>query len=323
MCLRQSVHADLESLLVRMKKAGPGTPERERIRNALLLSVRGIVVRRAEALIGLHSGVELADLVQEGLLGVLPYLERFRPGLAPGKSLLPGYVATIARQRMVAYAQEVAAPVRITSAGRRRAARATKRAKAEGLELAHCLADEGLSPAHYSPAGPIDVRLVAVDRAQQGLEDHQEAQALHRALWQLPRPERFVVRALFGFDGQPSRVRTVAERLGVGVAQVEEIRDRALARARTLIEQGSGTCPPSSPVATASVASVAAASSGASTRTGAPAKGSSTRSVPVKVVYVSTNTQAPAAAAPSSARAGAGSRSESVSRTASGARPTR
>ena len=122
-----------------------------------MLSVRGIVVRQAESVAARHPTVELAELVQEGIAGVLPYLGAFRPGRAPGKSLLPGYVALIARQRMTAHALELVSPVRLTSAARRRERKATRRAREPGApSLAECLVSEGLAASHFLPALPLE-----------------------------------------------------------------------------------------------------------------------------------------------------------------------
>ena len=65
-----------------------------------------------------------------------------------------------------------------------------------------------------------------------------EREAVHRAIDELPAPERDVVRLRFGIDGDaPQTQFAVGRRLGMTVAQVRVVEQRALsqlARAREL-----------------------------------------------------------------------------------------
>jgi RNA polymerase sigma factor (sigma-70 family) len=224
----------LELLLVSLRSAT--AEEAAHIRNELALEVRGIVVRQAEAVAARHPTVELGDLVQEGILGVLPYLTAFRPGRAPGKSLLPGYVATIARQRMNAHALEHVSPVRLTSAARRRERKATRASRETGASLAECLVAEGLAASHFMPAVPLEAAASVRVHLDETLSAQEEADELAEALAELSEAEREVIGMLFGLEGsEPIGPRAVAEALRVPMSEVTATRDRALEKLREVL----------------------------------------------------------------------------------------
>jgi RNA polymerase sigma factor (sigma-70 family) len=200
--------------------------EIERIRNELFLSVRGIVVREAKRIATRSQRVAVEDLVQVGSLAVLDAMGRFSSGRAPGKSLFPGWVAMVSRQRMVEWAQGQESAATVARSARRSAAKSAARAE----EVAQACRGKAFDP---RTMGGVDSR-----SALAGLLEGEEAFGVAEAIELLSERARLVIRWTYGLEGRvQARDGQIAKRLKIEPEEVEEIRSRALERIRAHLER--------------------------------------------------------------------------------------
>jgi RNA polymerase nonessential primary-like sigma factor len=217
-----------------------------------------------------HFGLEVEELVQEGLGAVHLQLRRFRPGRAgEGRTLFPAWALRVARQAMGRLVQERRAPVPLTSWGQKLRRKALRRVRAAGIGLREALEAEGASPASVAALerGAVEtVSLVAVAGSslagadnpgsdayresnlmlQISEEAHAEAEAHHAqlqlgedamaALAHLPERQRMAVAGTLGLEGPATPARVLARRMGCTPSEVEALCAAGLATLRGTLE---------------------------------------------------------------------------------------
>jgi RNA polymerase sigma factor (sigma-70 family) len=245
-----AVDAELPEL-VRRAQAGD-TAAREQLIGRLLPLISSLTRRfRTE-------GLDQTDLVQEGIVGLLRALERYdahrgvpfaayatlwiRQSLQDARSdfIRPFRLPPKALRQLSQLKSE---HQRIYQAERRSAgiAELAERTKVE-LDQAHALAaadarvrslDEPLAgeAGEVGALGDLLEDPLSADAYEQVVETVAGEQ-LRALLSRLTDREREVVRARFGFDGEPERLVAIGERLGVSAERVRQIEERALAKLR-------------------------------------------------------------------------------------------
>lgn len=236
-----------EERLVRAAQAGDPAA-----RSAL---VAACLPRIAAASRTYRSGqVQRAELLQEGVVGLLRALERYDPDRG-----VPfwGYATWWVRQAMQQLVAELTRPVVLSDRALRNLARlkelhrealahaegepgAALLAERSGLPLeqvADLLATEGPARSLHEPAGAGDVgtfgELLADPLAEDAYEEvlgALEAEDLHALLGGLSDRERAILRARYGLDGPERSLREVAEELGLSRERVRQLEERALAK---------------------------------------------------------------------------------------------
>jgi RNA polymerase sigma factor (sigma-70 family) len=236
--------------LVRRAQAGD-IEARERLIGRLLPLVSSLARRfRAE-------GLDQTDLIQEGIVGLLRALDRYDPergvpfaayatwwirhSLQDARSdfIRPFRLPPKALRRLSQLRSE---HQRIYQAERRSAAIAelAERTDVE-LDQARALAaadgrvrslDEPIEGAgEVGTLGDLLADPLSADAYEQVVESVAGEQ-LRALLSRLTDRERDVVRARFGFDGEPERLVDIGERLGISAERVRQIEERALAKLR-------------------------------------------------------------------------------------------
>lgn len=237
--------------LVRRAQAGD-TAAREQLIHRLLPLVSSLARRfRTE-------GLDQTDLVQEGIVGLLRALDRYdaqrgvpfaayatwwiRQSLQDARSdfIRPFRLPPKALRQLSQLKSE---HQRIYQAERRSAGvpELAQRTKVE-LDQAHALAaadarvrslDDPLetSDGEIGTLGDLLADPLSADAYEQVLESVAGEQ-LRALLSRLTDREREVVRARFGFDGEPERLVDIGERLGISAERVRQIEERALAKLR-------------------------------------------------------------------------------------------
>jgi RNA polymerase primary sigma factor len=210
-----------------------------------------LVVKFARRYLG--HGMDLGDLVQEGMLGLIRAAEKFdwRRGYK-----FSTYAVLWIKQSMQRGLDNTGRPVRIPAhvAQRERTVSRVTAELAAGLDRDPTdeeVADKADVPLDEvrairdltrvtasldSPVGDGDTTLgelyggSTVELEEEVLEREQE-QAVDAAIARLPEKERRIVLARFGTGGRPERnVRDAARELGVTQAQARELEERALRR---------------------------------------------------------------------------------------------
>jgi RNA polymerase sigma factor (sigma-70 family) len=245
-----AVDAELPEL-VRRAQAGD-TAARERLIGRLLPLISSLTRRfRTE-------GLDQTDLIQEGIVGLLRALERYdahrgvpfaayatlwiRQSLQDARSdfIRPFRLPPKALRQLSQLKSE---HQRIYQAERRSAgiAELAERTKVE-LDQARALAaadarvrslDEPLAgeAGEVGALGDLLEDPLSADAYEQVVETVAGEQ-LRALLSRLTDREREVVRARFGFDGEPERLVAIGERLGVSAERARQIEERALAKLR-------------------------------------------------------------------------------------------
>ena len=260
---------DVESQIGRVDRVGAASDELtllatrlvdgdESVRSELVERSLPLVLRVARRYAG--EDVELADLVQEGVLGVLRAATRFDP--ARGVPF-PAYASWWLRQSMQQAIAEQSRSVRLPThvlwdIHRVREARAGLLAEHERGATAEDLQRQlGWTPQHLDdvllaerPAlsmdaeyrgdeGQIDTLgdLVADPLSDQTYEDVINrclTEAIRSLLSTLTDRERQVLVWRFGLDGEELSLRQIARRLGVSAERVRQIEQRGLVKLRTV-----------------------------------------------------------------------------------------
>jgi RNA polymerase sigma factor (sigma-70 family) len=256
-----------QAALVRAAKAGD-----QRAREQLIERYLPLVVSLARSF--RVEGLEFADLVQEGVVGLLRALERFDPDRGVP---FPAYATWWVRYSLQELRSDFMRPIRLPRQALRELSQLKSRYERE-------YAAEGRQPNLYELAERIGIdrdraeellranalmrslsELAAVDEGSLGgselgtlgdlLEDPVSAEVhedvldrvegarLRALLSRLTAQEREILTARFGLDGRaPERLVDIAERLGVSVDRVRRLQRRALAKlARTPTEPPAGT----------------------------------------------------------------------------------
>lgn len=202
-----------------------------------------------------HHGVPLADLIDEGNLGLIRAAQRFDE--TRGVRFI-SYAIWWVRQAIVQaiaeYGHAVRVPMTRFSAMRRVGRRADALRKELGREPTQIelIQEAGISEADVAatmhiarspvsldaPLGD-DALLIeyladdTADPPDREAADANLAESVEAALGQLRPREATVVRLYFGFDGgDPMTLESIGQRLGITRERVRQIRDRALSRLR-------------------------------------------------------------------------------------------
>lgn len=195
-----------------------------------------------------HSGVAMADLMQEGNVGLLAALERFDPAAGRFASFawywirqmilaaIPhhrrGFCLSYGVARQVYLVRQTRARLE-TELGREATAaemaeacklRAERVARLEALTQPHHALSDSVSSTLTDPGD--DPSLITGKRLV--------IEAVHELLDELPARERLVIRRRFGVDADPERLSDIARDLGVSASRVCQIEGEALQRLRRL-----------------------------------------------------------------------------------------
>ena len=200
-------------------------------------------------------GIPLADLIDEGNLGLIRAAHRFDE--TRGVRFI-SYAIWWIRQAIVQaiaeYGHAVRVPMTRFSAMRRigRHAQALRQELGREPTQIELIQEAGLSEADaavtlHMTRSPVsldtplgdDARLIeylpddSADLPDRGASDGNLAESVEAALGGLRRREATVVRLYFGFDGQePMTLESIGKRLGVTRERVRQIKERALSRLR-------------------------------------------------------------------------------------------
>src|ERR1051325_6158684 len=246
-----AVSGDEADELARRAQAGDDAAREELIRR--LLPLVHSTARRYRT-----EGLEQADLLQEGIVGLLRALQRFDPARGvPFAAFATWWI----RQSLQEARSDFMRPIRLPPKalrqlsqlksehqriyqGERRSAKIGELADRTNIELAQA---EALLNADARPRSldePIDNAERELGTMGDLLEDPLSAAAyedvvdavageqLRALLSRLTEREREVVQARFGFDVPAEKLTEVGERLGVSAERVRQIEERALAKLR-------------------------------------------------------------------------------------------
>jgi RNA polymerase sigma factor (sigma-70 family) len=247
----QAVTGDEADVLARRAQAGDEAAREELIRR--LLPLVHSTARRYRT-----EGLEQADLLQEGIVGLLRALQRFDPDRGvPFAAFATWWI----RQSLQEARSDFMRPLRLPPKalrqlsqlksehqriyqGERRAAKVAELAERTNIELEQAealLVADARERSLDEPIGSIDGELGTLgDLLEDPLsaaayEDVVDAVAgvqLRALLSRLTEREQEVVRARFGFDAPAEKLSQVGERLGVSAERVRQIEERALAKVR-------------------------------------------------------------------------------------------
>jgi len=237
--------------LVRRAQAGDPKAREELI--GRLLPLVSALARRFRT-----QGLDPTDLIQEGIVGLLRALDRFE---ADRGVPFAAYATWWIRQSLQDARSDFIRPFRLPPKAlrqlsqlksehqriyqaERRSAGIAELAERTNVELdqARALAAaDGRVRSLDEPAGAAAGELgslgdlledpLSADEYEQVVETVAGEQ-LRALLSRLTDREREVVRARFGFDGEPERLVDIGERLGVSAERVRQIEERALAKLR-------------------------------------------------------------------------------------------
>jgi RNA polymerase sigma factor (sigma-70 family) len=249
----QAVPGDEADVLARRAQLGDEAAREELIRR--LLPLVHSTARRYRT-----QGLEQADLLQEGIVGLLRALQRFDPGRGvPFAAFATWWI----RQSLQEARSDFMRPLRLPPKalrqlsqlrsehqriyeGERRSAKVAELAERTNIELEQAEAlmiadarerslDEpiGSMGAEFGTLGDrLEDPLSAA--AYENVVDAVAGEQLRALLSRLTEREREVVGARFGFDGRPAeKLSEVGERLGISAERARQIEERALAKLRS------------------------------------------------------------------------------------------
>jgi RNA polymerase sigma factor (sigma-70 family) len=247
----QAVSGDEADALARRAQAGDSAAREELIRR--LLPLVHSTARRYQT-----EGLEQADLLQEGIVGLLRALQRFDPERGvPFAAFATWWI----RQSLQEARSDFMRPTRLPPKalrqlsqlksehqriyqGERRSAKIGELADRTNIELAQAEALLGADARPRSLDEPLENTEGELGTLGDLLEDPLSAEAyedvvdavageqLRALLSRLTEREREVVQARFGFDVPSEKLSEVGERLGVSAERIRQIEERALAKLR-------------------------------------------------------------------------------------------
>ena len=248
----QAVSGDEANVLARRAQTGDEAAREELIRR--LLPLVHATARRYRT-----EGLEQADLLQEGIVGLLRALQRFDPERGvPFAAFATWWI----RQSLQAARSDFMRPLRLPPKalrqlsqlksehqriyeGERRSARVDELAERTNIELEQAealLVADARERSLDEPIGSMDAQLGTLGdlledplsaAAYEDVVDAVAGEQLRALLSRLTEREREVVRARFGFDAPAEKLSEVGERLGVSAERVRQIEERALAKLRS------------------------------------------------------------------------------------------
>jgi RNA polymerase sigma factor (sigma-70 family) len=247
----QAVSGDEADALARRAQAGDAAAREELIRR--LLPLVHSTARRYRT-----EGLEQADLLQEGIVGLLRALQRFDPDR--GVPFAP-FATWWIRQSLQEARSDFMRPMRLPPKalrqlsqlksehqriyqGERRSARIGELADRTNIELHQAeslLSADARSRSLDEPIDNADGELGTLGdlledplsaAAYEDVVDAVAGEQLRALLARLTEREREVVQARFGFEVAAEKLSEVGERLGVSAERVRQIEERALAKLR-------------------------------------------------------------------------------------------
>jgi len=248
----QAVAGDEADALARRAQAGDEEAREELIRR--LLPLIHSTARRYRT-----EGLEQADLLQEGTVGLLRALQRFDPERGVP---FAAYATWWIRQSLQEARSDFIRPLRLPPKAlrqlsqlksehqriyqsERRSANVAELAERTNIELEQAEAlvvADARERSLDEPIGGIDGELGTLGdlledplsaAAYEEVNDAVAGQQLRALLSRLTEREREVVRARFGFDAPTEKLSQLGERLGVSAERVRQIEERALAKLRS------------------------------------------------------------------------------------------
>ena len=248
----QAVAGDEADALARRAQAGDEAAREELIRR--LLPLVHATARRYRT-----EGLEQADLLQEGIVGLLRALQRFDPERGVP---FAGFATWWIRQSLQEARSDFMRPLRLPPKAlrqlsqlksehqriyedERRSARVGELAERTNIELEQAealMVADARERSLDEPIGGMDAELGTLGdlledplsaAAYEDVVDAVAGEQLRALLSRLTEREREVVRARFGFDAPAEKLSEVGERLGVSAERVRQIEERALAKVRS------------------------------------------------------------------------------------------
>jgi RNA polymerase sigma factor (sigma-70 family) len=248
----QAVSGDEADALARRAQTGDEAAREELIRR--LLPLVHSTARRYRT-----EGLEQADLLQEGIVGLLRALQRFDPERGvPFAAFATWWI----RQSLQEARSDFMRPLRLPPKalrqlsqlksehqriyeGERRSAKVAELAERTNIELEQAealMVADARERSLDEPIGSMDAELGTLGdlledplsaAAYEGVVDAVAGEQLRALLSRLTDREREVVGARFGFDAPAEKLSEVGERLGISAERVRQIEERALAKLRS------------------------------------------------------------------------------------------
>jgi RNA polymerase sigma factor (sigma-70 family) len=248
----QAVPGDEADVLARRAQAGDEGAREELIRR--LLPLVHSTARRYRT-----EGLEQADLLQEGIVGLLRALQRFDPERGvPFAAFATWWI----RQSLQEARSDFMRPLRLPPKalrqlsqlksehqriyeGERRSANVAELAERTNIEPEQAealMVADARQRSLDEPIGSMDAELGTLGdlledplsaAAYEGVVDAVAGEQLRALLSRLTDRERDVVGARFGFDAPAEKLSEVGERLGISAERVRQIEERALAKLRS------------------------------------------------------------------------------------------
>jgi RNA polymerase primary sigma factor len=248
----QAVAGDEADALARRAQAGDEAVREELIRR--LLPLVQATARRYRT-----EGLEQADLLQEGIVGLLRALQRFDPERGvPFAAFATWWI----RQSLQEARSDFMRPLRLPPKAlrqlsqlksehqriyeaERRSARVGELAERTNIELEQAealMVADARERSLDEPISSMDAELGTLGdlledplsaAAYEDVVDAVAGEQLRALLSRLTDREREVVRARFGFDAPAEKLSEVGERLGLSAERVRQIEERALAKLRS------------------------------------------------------------------------------------------
>lgn len=248
----QAVAGDEADALARRAQGGDEAAREELIRR--LLPLVHATARRYRT-----EGLEHADLLQEGIVGLLRALQRFDPERGvPFAAFATWWI----RQSLQEARSDFMRPLRLPPKalrqlsqlksehqriyeGERRSAKVGELAERTNIELEQAealMVADARERSLDEPMGSMDAELGTLGdlledplsaAAYEDVVDAVAGEQLRALLSRLTDREREVVGARFGFDAPAEKLSEVGERLGLSAERVRQIEERALAKLRS------------------------------------------------------------------------------------------
>jgi RNA polymerase sigma factor (sigma-70 family) len=243
---------DAETAALVMRAQAGDAIAREQVIDRILPLVAAVARRfRTE-------GLDQTDLIQEGVVGLLRALERYDPSRGvPFAAFATWWI----RQALQEARSDFIRPFRLPPKALRQLSQLKSehqriyQAEQRSADVAELAERTSIDLVQARALVVADARVRSLDEVVEGsegdigslgdlLEDPLSAEAyedvidavageqLRALLSRLTDRERDVVRARFGFEGEPERLGEIGERLGVSAERVRQIEERALAKLR-------------------------------------------------------------------------------------------